>query len=566
MESLRLGNTTSCLGDDALQQIRSLLNLTDDVVLKVRQARVLDGLRFELMNERFEDIEVAHKKTFDWIFDSTTIRDADSDTFGSDIASCGSDVASFGRYMSSFGSDTTSLSNDMGIGSGLQSEISDSNNEEREDYRDQNEDEEDNHSETNLTKSSKVLSPIRGNTLSPDVSEHTSLQNLFISEGQFIQIIPENNVGDDSDGSFEVFVDEPPPVNDDQMSCNSDGEESVGTSSHVSSSTPAQSGTARVLHSSWQSLTEVRTNFITWLEQGNGIFHISGKPGSGKSTLMKYLTQHPRTMEHLDIWASGRKLVSGKFFFWKPGSDLQKSIKGLIRGLLHRLLSECPDLIPLAFPKYWELSMHRDVIHIDHDECQPAFEKLIAASHAGLEHKFMLFIDGLDEFEGNHAYLIRKLFQWTDKSQNIKLCISSREWAIFQDAFQNCPKLRLHELTTPDIQQFINHRFREIRTEIPLDDDDVYWLKRTIVDLSDGVFLWVSLVLRHIEEGVHNGDRMNDLMRLVESLPTDLEPSKLCLMFIFVPSGLGNIWIYIPCYVVIGNRMLLKPNTPLILY
>jgi hypothetical protein len=41
----------------------------------------------------------------------------------------------------------------------------------------------------------------------------------------------------------------------------------------------------------------------TWLAEGNGIFHISGKLGSGKSTLMKYLCDSDRTVNLLKQWA-----------------------------------------------------------------------------------------------------------------------------------------------------------------------------------------------------------------------------------------------------------------------
>jgi hypothetical protein len=48
---------------------------------------------------------------------------------------------------------------------------------------------------------------------------------------------------------------------------------------------------------------EAREKFTGWLSSGRGIFHVSGKLGSGKSTLMKFLSDHPRTKEELKIWA-----------------------------------------------------------------------------------------------------------------------------------------------------------------------------------------------------------------------------------------------------------------------
>lgn len=43
--------------------------------------------------------------------------------------------------------------------------------------------------------------------------------------------------------------------------------------------------------------------FTNWLSSSEGIFHISGKLGSGKSTLMKYLGDHPGTKTELIKWA-----------------------------------------------------------------------------------------------------------------------------------------------------------------------------------------------------------------------------------------------------------------------
>ncbi|KAF7510814.1 hypothetical protein GJ744_005914 [Endocarpon pusillum] len=67
------------------------------------------------------------------------------------------------------------------------------------------------------------------------------------------------------------------------------------------------------------------SSFVDWLEQGNGVYWINGKPGSGKSTLMNYITSEHQTKEVLTKWADGCDLVTASFYFWKPGTDLQKS-------------------------------------------------------------------------------------------------------------------------------------------------------------------------------------------------------------------------------------------------
>jgi len=48
-----------------------------------------------------------------------------------------------------------------------------------------------------------------------------------------------------------------------------------------------------------------RESLLNWLSSGTGIFHISGKLGSGKSTLMKYLCEHDNTKLLLEKWAGG---------------------------------------------------------------------------------------------------------------------------------------------------------------------------------------------------------------------------------------------------------------------
>ena len=49
--------------------------------------------------------------------------------------------------------------------------------------------------------------------------------------------------------------------------------------------------------------------FTEWLSRGNGIFWVTGKAGSGKSTLMKFLSHHRLTSKALKHWSGTKKLV-----------------------------------------------------------------------------------------------------------------------------------------------------------------------------------------------------------------------------------------------------------------
>jgi hypothetical protein len=84
-----------------------------------------------------------------------------------------------------------------------------------------------------------------------------------------------------------------------------------------------------------------------WLRKGTGIFWISGKPGSGKSTLMKFLLNNPRTEELIHNWKSKSSQIIANFFFHHRGTLLQKSMDGLMRSLLSQLLEREPALWPI---------------------------------------------------------------------------------------------------------------------------------------------------------------------------------------------------------------------------
>jgi hypothetical protein len=463
VECLRLGTQASSLGPEALDQIRSLLNLTDKAVLKVREARVLDSLRFEMMNERFEDIEDAHVKTFDWIYGRSD----------------------HGRDSNSIGTEVSAVS----ASSLPESEEHDIIDDDSYDAR-------------------RVVDEEATN-------RGDSLESL--SQAQQSMSDQEDNAGGNklSDRGIDSEVE----------STLSDGERSLERAPW--SHRPSERSSVDVYEIPEEDLkrmTQARECFVDWLEHGEGIFHIAGKPGSGKSTLMKYLCRHHQTEQHLRLWAGNDALVLAKFFFWKPGSSLQKSLKGLVRGLLYCLLSESPDLIPTAFPVQWDMSSYREKIGFEQHEIQAAFDTIISSQQAHRGYKFAFFIDGLDEFEGDHAELIRKLHKWTKTSQHVKICVSSREWAMFQESFGDCPKWKLQDLTFSDIKRFVRDCFRDRELTTRLGDtSSTIKLEDVIIHRCEGVFLWASLILRHIEDGIANGDSVQDLLGKIKSLPNELE-------------------------------------------
>ncbi|KAK4198922.1 hypothetical protein QBC40DRAFT_88698 [Triangularia verruculosa] len=268
-----------------------------------------------------------------------------------------------------------------------------------------------------------------------------------------------------------------------------------------------------------------RETLTSWLAKGNGIFHIFGKPGSGKSTLLKHLLRHPIAQSLLEDWAGKKMLVKCSFFFWKGGSDGQKTFSGLYRSLLCSVLKQCPELAPIILPAPWQASLQGANVEMTDSQARAAFLDIIGQDEVFTHRKFVLFIDGLDEFEGDDVALVRTLLGWTQlRPESIKICVSSRELPLFQERFSSYPKLRLHEVTSLDIMGFVKSTLEENEDlSSAIDHSLTLRLGQKIIQKAEGVFLWVSLVLRVVERGLLHEDDPRDLEAKIDGLPSELE-------------------------------------------
>jgi len=273
--------------------------------------------------------------------------------------------------------------------------------------------------------------------------------------------------------------------------------------------------------------------FLDWLRNENGVFHISGKPGSGKSTMMKIILNDTRTKQALEQWAGEKRLVFAHFFFWSSGVELQRSLEGLYRSILFEILLHCPELIPDVFPNaYRAFSVTRaqesiDELFFGFPAIQKAFEDLITRSPKP-GYRYCLLIDGLDEYGGDavskleHQCLADAFNDWAAQD-DVKILASSRPHSQFEETFSDERRIRLHELTRLDIilagrQMFENDRFFKRRPEI---QDCYVDLVEKVASASEGVFLWASLAIRALLNAVARYDPIDSLEKQLEGIPRD---------------------------------------------
>lgn len=276
--------------------------------------------------------------------------------------------------------------------------------------------------------------------------------------------------------------------------------------------------------------TQTWVGFTPWLEgSAREAYWITGKPGAGKSTLMKFVTQDPRTHKLLLSWSGDRPLIMASFYFWSAGaSRLQKSQTGLLRALLLQCLEQMQSLCPKICPRRWALlkifgnSAMQEAPHWTWKELIESFSALTLLM--GAEFNLALFIDGLDEFDGDHQALIDFINLFHCR-KGAKILISSRPENVFLDAFSANPSLRMEDFTNNDIQTFVQGEFSrtrghdELTQANPVEADR---LMTEIVEKAKCVFLWVSVVVRALREGLTEGDSLKELRSLLKQLPTDL--------------------------------------------
>ena len=194
---------------------------------------------------------------------------------------------------------------------------------------------------------------------------------------------------------------------------------------------------------------------------------------------MKHLVSEPQTKNILRRWAQSDDLIVTKHFFWHAGTTLQKSQHGLLQSLLYQLLSQLPEVIPKVCAKRWHAQKLRSSETVSEPWMLPEMAETInLIQYHGLPGaRLCVFIDGLDEYDGDHRDIIDLIFRLAE-SPKVKICeltytqcslklsslkqmptgVSSRPRNIFLDTLANTPTITLEDLTAKDMKVYVEDR------------------------------------------------------------------------------------------------------------
>ncbi|KAK3046607.1 hypothetical protein LTR09_011955 [Extremus antarcticus] len=254
--------------------------------------------------------------------------------------------------------------------------------------------------------------------------------------------------------------------------------------------------------------------YVAWNERDNPPRHrilwIAGKPGAGKSTLMKFaLAQAKNSVLEDEIVLS--------FFFDARGDDLEKTTLGVYRVLLYQLLNKAPDLqsvldnfdasdLSQAKSPTWSLDM---------------LQEFLSAAMQGLgQRRVKCFIDALDECNEEQ---VRDMVEYLENlgehilsdDSRLHICFASRHYPTIE--IHNNWRLVLEDEAghAEDLKKYIRHRLRAGEGKLVGEIRDQTQRK------ANGVFMWTVLVVHILNDEFRRG-RIFAVKKRLQEVPTKL--------------------------------------------
>lgn len=276
--------------------------------------------------------------------------------------------------------------------------------------------------------------------------------------------------------------------------------------------------------------------FIDWLQSKGRIFWISGKPGAGKSTLMKQLVECKQILNFLPIESGS--VITVSYFFYELGQPQEKLFRSLLQAILHALLLSFQDtdhnalssVVNILKPQLGSHSGGGQQINWRDDKLEEALYQSLAACQNTVQ--LLLFVDGMDECEGDHREQLDFLNAWIESSSESKLCIkaclASRDELEIRLRLSTYPSLAIHQFTRANIVEYVTKRLRAAWELMAVQPDHTttrfdQHLIDDVVYKAEGVFLWVNLVVTQLVISIEEEVEAQKLSKQLYDLPNDLQ-------------------------------------------
>ncbi|OCT55076.1 Pfs, NB-ARC and Ankyrin domain protein [Cladophialophora carrionii] len=234
--------------------------------------------------------------------------------------------------------------------------------------------------------------------------------------------------------------------------------------------------------------------FKTWItrnevEDNHGFLWIKGKPGSGKSTIMKEALKMVKREQPRDI-------IISYFFNARAPGILEKSSVGMYRTLVHQILQARPQSRGLFSQMFAMKDREGSVDDWTPTELQGFLTDVVESLG---DRTLDVFIDALDEGDEND---VRQLVAFLEElshravacSTSLRICLSSRHYPHISIRKGLHLVMERQDGQRDDIDRYVRLR---------LNGDESHGtnrLREQVCQKSSRVFLWVVLVIPMLNE------------------------------------------------------------------
>ncbi|KAK6336937.1 hypothetical protein TWF718_009726 [Orbilia javanica] len=254
----------------------------------------------------------------------------------------------------------------------------------------------------------------------------------------------------------------------------------------------------------------------TDIEAFNGVLWIKGKPGTGKSTLMKHTLRYCKTDPQL------RDYAIAAYFFSARGTGLEKSRCGMLRSLLYQLCEQDPE-VHNRFLLHFRSKEREYGRSWEWHEGELESFLLDTISSITPTKPVILLVDALDECDESEVRKVVVFLEelsWTatqshnpnGAKKSLNICLSSRHYPTISMTKMLDLIVERREEHTEDIVIYIQDKLKF------KDKGIEYELLRK----ADGIFMWIVLVVEMLNQAYDDGD-IGSVRAKLEEAPADLD-------------------------------------------
>ncbi|KAJ5387866.1 hypothetical protein N7509_010407 [Penicillium cosmopolitanum] len=266
--------------------------------------------------------------------------------------------------------------------------------------------------------------------------------------------------------------------------------------------------------------------YQSWRNQPCGLLWIKGKPGAGKSTLMRFLHD---VLEEIQDGSQGS--IRLDFFFSARGTDLQRTPLGMFRALLNQIFDRDATIRPQVREIYEQRCRQFGFASGEHklEWPQPVLEEILASAilaSASNQH-ITVFVDALDEAGAQSAqqiavYFHRLVDRAAGKMLPLQVCISCRHYPITEIA--QAIEIIVEDHNEEDIATYIKDTL--LHTDVGGYDPSRKMknlLAEELTQHSNRVFQWAHLMIPLIKQKMLEGESFKDIHHWIQEVPVGLE-------------------------------------------